>query len=70
MYSKGEAFQIHLQLHEEKQKKTRLNFHFHSSALIAYAISLQRALKIVSSVHPWANQIGQTTIGLAAPVDI
>ena len=54
MYSKCEAFQINQQKTEEKQRKL-VKIHFHFSALIACAMSLQRALKIFSSVHPWAN---------------
>ena len=29
--------------------------HFHFSSLIVYAMSLQWALTIISSVHPWEN---------------
>ena len=34
------------------KNEENLNFRFHSSASTAYAISLKRALKITSSVHP------------------
>ena len=54
MYSKDVAFQINQQQTKEKRRKL-VGIHFHIFALIAYAMSLQRALKIVSGINQWAN---------------
>ena len=52
MYSKRVAFQIHQQEKNEEIRENSFKFSLSFLSLIAYAMSLQHALKIVSSVHP------------------